>query len=57
MRLFVRSSLKLLISTQFLDPLQVFSISQELRLILADDIIENLQSALESFENLKEQLK
>ena len=24
---------------------------------LADDIIENLQSALESFENLKEQLK
>ena len=25
--------------------------------VLADDIIENLQSALESFENLKEQLK
>lgn len=25
--------------------------------VLADEIIENLQSALESFENLKEQLK
>jgi len=25
--------------------------------VLADEIIENLQSALETFENLKEQLK
>ncbi len=36
---------------------KVWGMCGPLRDVLADDIIENLQSALESFENLKEQLK
>lgn len=45
--------LKLLIMDKFLADLDNFS-SQD---VLADHIIGNLQSTLESFENLKEKLK